>query len=780
MFHYKGSFMHLEMTSSLSAHRQFQIPLRIVNTEQNTTGDYIGKLRNFLDFAQSILQTYYNAKISQESLKNRKATFSNQYLINNGEVFLKPLNKPLESHRAQIIKAIDSIFRHCFYQAVEARSKEPIHDVGSEQNIENTQEEVSPHSLLILPNELLTSILNWSISNHWKSMESFALACKRFYQIAKDPQNLKILFNSNVQLFTSISASHIKSRLLSHTDFYPIQLDKPQVNLSDEDLKVLADHGTHLKTLSLQGGSFTPEGLAYLLQKCPQLRSLEFHQCQMSHFDDCMAVVSLYAPTLEHLKVVDCSMSDQALLALSMRPHQLRSFEYENSLSQGALTDYGFIAFFSSAHHLESIKLVGCPQMTQEPVMHYINGKDPSNHPHGNKLKKLNFSYCGAANQELFEEIATKCPHLEALELGFAASQCSTDKTAKQVGLIHIAQGCPLLQTLKIAHCSYLESSVIEQMLTHCPNLKHLELYQSNPLTPNFFKNLACCPHLRSFKFKPRIPAILTQQHLAALKSGCPELEQLALTNCQMLEGDLVNYLKNLHLTALQLRTCGMFGRPLLTALSQSCPQLEVLEIDTAQATRHPQPFDDQSIEQLAQKCPSLTTFSLNSSLSGHISPWQLSARTLHHLALHCSQLTDLSISHLNLLPNKEMTRDSIKEILASFTKRCLHIAHLGLPQSQATEEQIASLVFPYQHQLLSLNLEHSSKFKADFYQKLIACTQLHSLSLGHTLLDLACFKRLVKALPFLRYLDIRGCKTLINQVNEEQFSPTSFLLNKK
>lgn len=772
--------MHLEVISSLSAHRQFQIPLRIVNTEKATTTHYLGELRNFLDFASQILQTYSPAKISQEALKNRKATFSNQYLIADDKVFLKSSDKPLEPHRAQIIKAINSIFTYCFYDAAKVTSKEPIHAVGSQQNIE-AKEEVSSHSIHILPNELLLSILNWSISNHWKSMESFALTCKRFYHIASDHRNQKQLFNSDAQLFTSISEPHIKSRLLSCTDFHPIQLNKPQVNLSDEDLRVLADHGAHLQTLSLQGGSFTPEGLAYLLQKCPQLHSLEFHQCQMSHFDDCMAVVSLYAPALEHLKIVDCSMTDQALLALSMRPHQLRSFEYENNLSTAGLTDYGFIAFFSSAHHLESIKLIGCPQVTQESLIHYINGKDLSDQPKGDKIKKLTFDYCGAVNQELFEEIANKCSYLEALELGFAASQCSTDKDEKQTELIHIAQSCPKLHTLKIAHCSYLESQTIEQMLNHCSNLKHLELYQSNPLSPSFFTSLARCPQLKSFKFKPRIPAILVKQQLTTLKKGCPELEQLSLTNCQMLEEDFVDYLKDYGLTALQLRACGMFGRPILTALSQSCSQLKILEIDTAQATSHVQPFDDQSIGQLVQKCPSLTTFSLNSSFSGHISPWQLSAQTLHHLALHCPQLTDLSLSHLNLLQsNQKMTQASIKKILTSFTKRCLHIAHLGLPQSQATEEQIASLVLPYRYQLLSLNLDHPSKFKADFYQKLVACTQLKALSLGHSLLDLGCLKQLVKALPFLRYLDIKGCPTLIDQVNKEKSFPTSFYLNKK
>ncbi len=765
-------------TSFFSSRVNFHLPFRHLETAKTLPPSYLHHLNQVTEFLGNVFLRHLSHWPKEHEIIEFKSRLYRHYQFKNKQV-LDQEGKPLNSQCAQIIKTLHNILEYCHIKPSQ----------GLDSKGQNTSELITKTSASILttnnfstsiPNEIWLNILTFYNLDHWQSIGRFAMTCKQFYSIVKTPNFFKLFLQSHPVLFSTIP-SPISRQLLSHTKFNPTKLDETQAHLTDNDLRVLADQGSQLEVLSFRGSHFTPAGLADLLKKCPNLYSLEFRECHTSKFDGYMTVVSLYAKQLKHLKVVDCMMTDQSLLAFSCDVIKLRSFEYENTLGRGVITDYGLHAFFTMANDLEVIKLSGCPKVTQMPIIYYISDdlsglsdNSKASDRKGTKLKELSFSYCGTTQNLFFDSIATYCPQLERLELGFNSSQCELEKPQKSQALLTLIKQSKL-QSLKLSECSYLTPQIINEMVESLPFLTYLELYECIPLTMGLFAALAKCPNLKSFKFKPTInssnPTLVTflsEQHLEALRKNCSHLEILSLMNCQILERDLVKSLKNWNLKTLQLVACGSFGDSLLTALSKDCPKLEHLEVHITKLTPIPNPLNDASIEKLAHNCRSLKTLCLSapsSKLRNDILPWQLSAQSLHHLASYCPDLSRLTLSHLNLISEDAKIKKITTEILTSFHRSCVKIVDLGLTSSRATDEQLLSFLLPYRHQLLSLNLENS-KLNSDFYQKLAAFSKLRFLILENNSICLSSFKVLLESLPFLRFVDIKGCEMLAQDLD--------------
>jgi hypothetical protein len=532
----------------------FHIPLQFVNTENSNDATDVNKLIDYQHFFKQTIKNYLPQWPENQHSKIIK-TFYEAYQVDRKKGIIKSTQQslPISSKQAQLLLAIDAAFCYLFDKTHTWKS-------SSEQispplrTIQDNREKTPLSVLEALPAELLMKIFVLSVSN-WQSVGRISLCSKKCYRVTSNPAFLKTIFRSHAECLPSILSSRLHHSLLSYSDFHPSE--HVAKDLSIEDLKIIADHGSNLKKLSLINCHFPPESFVYLLQHCPQLHTLEFNDCNTHHFDGYMSVVSLYGKGLKHLKVINCQMSDQSLLALSFAPLKLVSFEYENHLSQGLLSDFGLLPFLSSSH-LESLKLTGSPQVTQISLATYMNQKDERDQIKGDKLKQLSFSYCGVSGPLLFENIGKFCPNLEMLELGFTPSQCQSDLYQKQDCLINLSQHCSKVRSLKMTHCSYLSSRTIEKMLENFQNLEHLELCKSNPLTDSFFISLTKCEQLKSFKYRPLEPSALSWKHLEKLTYRCPKLQHLALMDCRISEQYLPVLIKNCKMMQIELATCGI------------------------------------------------------------------------------------------------------------------------------------------------------------------------------------------------------------------------------
>ncbi len=752
--------MNLEITPSTSSLIYPLRPLRALDAQEHYPAAYMRALNQFYIFFDQMVKEYFLPQGGTNRLESYRKFQEKFSFVSNKITLLSTQQEiSINSKQARLLLSADTFFRRSFDQKAHfpRKSQPPVM-----QSVLNKQQEelpshfcMNPHNsgkeILSLPKEVLSLIFSY-IADSWQSVGKLAITCKNFSHIIEDPHCLNKFFETSPHLFPSITHSHLSRDLLIFTGFHPVCFGHIHMNVNDADLALIASQGSNLESISLLGSQFTPQGLAHFIQCCPCLRSLEFYQCGNFNFDDYMTVVSLYANQLEHLKISDCQMSDQSLFSLSLSAPPLRSFEYENNLCIGSITDYGLISFLSRMSQLESIKLTGCPKVTQASIISYINHSiDPITRIlKGHLLKHLNFSYCSVIDASLFNYLAHHCPNLESLELGFATTQCISDCFNKRAGLLNVAINCSNLRSLKLKDCTYLSSKDLRKILNHCRNLIQLEL-SGNNFSQSLFNHLFVCKQLKYLKLHPMKPINLSQQHFAHLKK-CTQLERLALVNCKLEENQLVSYLQNAALKQLQIMNCGAFGSPLLIALAQYCPTLENLEIEMTEES-HSQPFDDISIGQLAKSCP-LKMLTLKSDTPSQAAnhPWQFSALSLQHLAEHCPSLSHLNLSHLNLLPSTNLHL-SVEKTIHFFTRRCLNITHLGLPAIQATKNQVLSLILPYQQQLSSLYLVNNEWLDVSFLHSLSACSRLLYLWLKNT--SIQSRKEVSPIFQHINYLDI-------------------------
>ncbi len=754
--------MVFELSKLVSSQLFPFLPLQVPRTQEKYPPTYSRSLIQFYVFFTQITQAY---SWQNNSLENYQR-FQNQFQVTSERVTVQP-QANLSPKQSELIRTIDALFPYIVDLKLQINSEVDTTLNKTKEDKGRSAETLSQHlslpsppktslsnqtfqlleqGILSLPTELLLYIFE-NHATDWRSAGNLALTCKTFYQIINDPYSLKRFFKNSSPLFPSISYP-LNLQLIGLTGFEPSHFGQELVDLSDEELKFIADHGSNLTSLALVNSKITPLGLANLLKRCPQLHTLEFRQCS-AHFDAYMSVVGLYAKGLEHLKISDCAMSDPSLFALGICTPNLRSFEYENSQGQGLLSDYGLIPFLTRTSQLETIKLMGCSKVTQLSLMSYIKKKSLQVIRKGFQLKHLTFSYCSVMDERLFDSLAKYCPNLETLELGFSPTQCSSDLELKRRSLIGIAKNCSRLHSLKLVGCRYLSSPNVNEILNNCSNLTQLELVQCLSLND---VDLSNCSKLHYLNFQPTQTYQVSLEYLNNLKINCPDLKSLTLFDCVIKEADLLVYLEKSSLRQLQLMKCGSFGSPLLNALSLHCPTLESLEIEITGEKCHPQPFEDKDIENLARNCPSLTMLTLKSTNSSPITYplWQLSELSLEYLARHCPDLRHLNLSHLDLLSKGS---DSLnKNIIKFFTEKCLKITHLGFPAAQATDDLALSFILPYRHQLQSLSLEHNDWLTSGFLNELRKCSCLQYLWLKQSWKDSL---QLANLFPHLKYSDL-------------------------
>lgn len=731
-------------------------PLLLPKAEPSIPDHYIESIRNVNQRVNQLITYYLPPDKSERDGKFKE--FHDHYDIQNHKIYLLQDEKKtlIDPVQAQILFSIYSIFLLCLNSSIQS---EQARALPSQANLFQLE---LPHAsynyLENLPVEILSLILSFVPFNAWQDIGHVGLTNKRLYQAVQDACLLKFLFEKQPECFTDIANASLSRQLLNVTAFHPQKLPL-QVNLNPLDFKTITNHSSRLQHLSLQGGSFSLDEFKCLLQQSPELMSLEFQDWQTDQFDEYITAIGLFAPQIKHLKIIDCKMTDQALFALTaLQPltnQQLHSFEYWNSIGQGKLSDYSLFPFLSTCNELETLKLTGCPLVTLLSLK-ALTTINPQGDLRAHSVKHLTFSYCGYSNEQLFADLA-RFDQLETLELSFIPNNSLEEEGIRNMhGFEDLSAACPHLQTLKIKDCTYFSTRSLERFLDNCPNLRCLELYRNhNPTpTPTILKKIRQLPHLQIFKFEPHF--IKSIDYSPFLNDASPatasftQLETLALINYPLQEQDLIMHVKRQgkKLKHVQLFNCGSFSEAFLKALGKYCPHLETLEIDTPEQTT----FTDESLQLLTKGCPSLKTLHLKSVSS----PALLSAQTLKELADNCLQLKHVTLSHMDLVNGDPM------DVLRRFTKRCIHLVHIGFPSSFLEERHLHLLLKAYAHQLYSLDLSRSPWFSAKkevFMDELLACKQLQCLTLNQKDCQRSFIAEL-QVLPFLKFITIHPTKS--------------------
>lgn len=541
-------------------------------------------------------------------------------------------------------------------------------------------------------------------------------------------------------------------------------------NPDDQELLSLANYGSNLENLTLHGGHFTAQGLAHLLQQCPSLTALEFYHNNSTNFDDYLIVVALYAPQLERLTIIDCQLTDHALLAFSICKHHLRSFECWDSSGQGALTDYGFSHFISQSELLEAVKLTGFPLVSQFPILlleDYTSGRKKKSEA----IKELTFAYCGFCDVGLFEAIVASFCNLESLEIGLSPPNRSIDESTltKQNTFVAIAQACPRLRRVKLSDCCYLDSQTIERFLNHSKTIEQLELYRCTSDTSTLLSAITKCPLLKSFHIEPNTPSTIP---FSFLLHASKQLETLSLNHCLIEEIHLVEALKTTQpkFKHLRLFNCGHFSNQLLETLGTHCSELTLLEIEQSSDAKHSSMYllNDTGVKALSTGCQKLETLNLKSSSPS----WQFTDASLATLS-NCQRLAHLTLSHFNV-----NLSESTSNTIDLFNRRCIHLTHLGFPFSHITDESITPLFTQHAKQLRSIDLKQVTG-KIDLLKDLvIACPNLQVLEIDHAHMK----KGYIQKLQNLSQLTVIYTKQLSSKTSNPSLSssPTLFSAWKK
>ncbi|MBA3721767.1 MAG: hypothetical protein H0W88_05140 [Parachlamydiaceae bacterium] len=781
-----------------------QFPFQTILTTPNISDEYIDSLNKYNEIFTSIANI-----ISQNStiVKSRLKQLLTNYKLIKGNVYLIQRNSEkliAENKQAEMILAIARIYRYLVIKDdTDAKSdgnkKKKLPSCVSERLIYLELTPKKWKKIIAIGNICNFSAPTWDLVlsylpfKTWSQLRSYTVFCKPFHDMTT-PSFLKEVFKVNkIRLFDTIDHSRMALKLVNYSGYKPTQFNHLLLNTTDEDLKIIGENGSNLRSLRLQGDKFSADALGLMLQKCPRLRSLEFNNCSSIHFDSYMAVVLIHGEKVDSLKIVDCyEMTDQSLIILSLRSHWV-SFEYWNSLSTSQLSDYGFTRFLSECTELETLRITGCPFVTQLSPIALINEKSDSN-----ALKNLTFSNCSTIDHGLFFKLAKHCQNLRSVEFDFAPSQCETEKVEKRNFLNRLYAKCEFLSSVKLHHCLYLNKDVITNLFKRrrLDFIEEVEFHRCPGFENSHFTRLSQCENLKRFVFEalPFHGLIKMTATLQELET-CQLLESIVLRNCTFEHDALISLLAKLKgLLSLQLYNCkGTFDSKFLKDVAKQSPRLTCLEIEVNKNEDFK--FDDTGVLEIAKRCPDLSVLHLKS-MDTETSKPSFTYRTLRALAKHTPELTHLTLSNLDLKDKEYDERIAeifvklgllfffdidltdkndydldvhVSDALDKFTNSCLRLKHLGLPGSRLKYRHFVILANTYSSQLVSLDVSNTNWFLQDkvvlYFE--FKFPRLQSLTIQNSEMSGRQLLSSLREFRSLRFVDIQNSDSLKDGIKQ-------------
>ncbi|XP_050097388.1 F-box/LRR-repeat protein 4 [Anopheles aquasalis] len=221
-----------------------------------------------------------------------------------------------------------------------------------------------------------------------------------------------------------------------------------------------------------------------------------------------------------------------------------------------------------------------------------------------NTLTHLRMSYNAAVTEDLLQVVFQNCPKLQELSID---GRCSEDRYPFVIGPGVLTN----LVRLNLADSGWLDTSMLLQIVSQSPNLKHLNINFCNSLAlPELFELLGNNNH-QLISLNAVKAGTLTSEALCCL-AGCTQLQEL----------DVGWTFQELNWQTEHLRT-----------LLIACPMIKKLFMSAARD------LQDNDLFSIAGACSMLEQLSL-------VGCNNISARGIQQVLEHCKNLKLLDISH--------------------------------------------------------------------------------------------------------------------------------------
>jgi hypothetical protein len=340
-----------------------------------------------------------------------------------------------------------------------------------------------------------------------------------------------------------------------------------------------------LQTISIYHGyELSDESVAFLAERCKELRSILLRQCNLVA-DGAIRAIANSCPDLEKLDLggrprIGTFFSSQITDASFITVGQKCSKLVDISIAYNNVTNIGIAALARGCPQLRSFCARVCPSISTAGITALSHGCK--------KLRTINLHKCGLITDESLYRIAEGCPDLTSFTL-------SSSEAVTNAGISCIAGGCEKLTSITIIDCSQIDDNALIAIGFSCPTLLGITMTaSSNPYLTveqasshyNKFSDrgliaIACgCPALESISIT--ICPNITDVGMVVLAQKCFELKSITFYTLKITDASLIAFATNSRrLQSILFHYCDCTTSTGLSNLAAKCTQMEKMSFKT-------------------------------------------------------------------------------------------------------------------------------------------------------------------------------------------------------
>ncbi len=434
-----------------------------------------------------------------------------------------------------------------------------------------------------------------------------------------------------------------------------------------------------LKSLNLSASNISSKELKAILEKCPNIESLNLNVCKRVGQEDFPGLAPLLS-NLHTLSLNDCYIDTPGLCAIAEHCTSLKHLSLANCHH---ITEEGFSALANTKSSLLSLDLEGNLTLTGSVLVQIIK-------KHGQTLQTLNLEGCPSIDQRCYSSIGQHC--LSLINLNLARSKISGDdlkailekcpnieslnlNVCKRVGQEDFPGLAPLLSnlhTLSLNDC-YIDTPGLCAIAEHCTSLKHLSLANCHHITEEGFSALANTKSSLLSLDLEGSPTLTGSVLVQITKKHGQTLENLTLSSCRLVDQASFSSISEdcPNLISLNLSFNATIDTEVIQSIASNCPKIEDLDLsDCAEV-------DDNTIKVLATNSKNLQRLALDSSSITDQALFSLgdNASRLHTVELYsCEEITNSGVLYLaqhcplqkiDLTYCTELSQQDINQVIA-------------------------------------------------------------------------------------------------------------------
>jgi len=266
------------------------------------------------------------------------------------------------------------------------------------------------------------------------------------------------------------------------------------------------------------------------------------------------AILLVFGMKIGLLSLHDCwNVTDVGLAKIFPFCPNIQSINLSNCW---ALTEAGFLTGLASApQKLRHVEITGCPGMTDAALAALATGC--------HALESLDVSFCKNLGNDTWSQLMHWAGTLKSLAMR-RCFKVSGESIQSSLGTTVLS----CLESLDLSDCSLLSDAAITAVVAKCPVLHSLSLSFCQDLDTEFISSLALANPQRSLRglVLEYCHTFITDEAVACIVEGWPDLERILLKGCSLLTNDAVKALARLeHLKQVDLSSCPRISPFMLT-----------------------------------------------------------------------------------------------------------------------------------------------------------------------------------------------------------------------